>query len=397
VTVVIDNCRLLDHPDPVEVAIADGRVAGVGSGLVGEERWDAGGHLLLPGLVEAHTHLDKCFTMRLAPNRSGTLAEAIERWHGLRGGLRAEDYQRRAEAGVRRAMAAGVTLMRSHVDVGGDVGLRALEALVAVRERYRSLITIELVAMGPVEGEEGWEGEALRAGADLLGGAPWLASDPAAAIERVLVAAGEAGVRVDVHIDETDDPRVVTLGTLAERVLALGLEGRVTASHCCSLSALPPEAARPVIERVAEARIGVVSLPSCNLVLQGRRATGPWPRGVTRVKDLLAAGVPVAFGSDNVQDVFNPFGNFDPLLAATIGAHACHLTGEEELELSLELVSSRAAAVLGRDAWGVCAGAPADLVLLDAETPAEAVAAPVARLAQWRNGFPLGAQATDLT
>lgn len=386
---VIRNCRLFGLEELADVGFSDGRIAGVGRDLgPAQESIDADGRLLLPGLVEVHTHLDKCFTLGRFENRSGTLGEAVARWMGARDSIAPADYRERAEAALRMASAWGVVALRTHVDVGDGVGLRALEAILDARSALRDELDVEIVALGPLEKpKRHWIREAIGAGADLVGGAPALMSDPRSAVELAVEVAGACGAALDLHVDESDDPATNTLGLLADAVLRTGFRHRVTASHCCSLAARTPEDARPIIEKVRAAGVSVVSLPSCNLVLQGRADIGPWRRGLTRVKELLAAEVEVAFGSDNVQDVFNPFGNFDPLLSAFIGAHGAHLTGREEMGTAVEMVSRRAAGILGRTEYGIRPGARADLVLLDARTPGAAIAAPGLPRAVWRRGI----------
>ena len=164
-----------------------------------------------------------------------------------------------------------------------------------------------------------------------------------------------------------------------------GMQGRVSAGHCCSLAFVEEAVAKRVIDKVAQAEITIVTLPSCNLVLMGREMN-PTPRGTTRVKQLLAAGVNVCAASDNVRDPFNPFGNYDPLQIANLNAHLAHMTGERELYESIEMVTNRAAAGVGMDPKGIKVGAPADLVVLDCTNVMEAVLAPPPRLAVYKRG-----------
>ena len=219
----------------------------------------------------------------------------------------------------------------------------------------------------------------------MVGGAPALTPDPSASLAASFALAERFGKPIDLHIDETEDPASPTLLALAEMTIAAGMQGQVTAGHCCSLAFMDERDAGRVIERVAAAGLHIVTLPSCNLVLMGRGMQPP-PRGVTRVKELLAAGVNVCAGSDNVQDPFNPFGNYDPLQSAHFTAHTAHMTGADELAACREMVTNRAAAALGLDGYGLRVGAPADLVVLDTFDPKEAVTAPPPRLATFKNG-----------
>jgi cytosine deaminase len=328
------------------------------------------------------------------------LAEAIKRWQAVKPHLKRADYVARARQAVQMAMARGTTSMRSHVDVGLDIGLTALEAIMAVREEMRGKFDLQVVAMTAPERsdkESDLAYAAVEAGADAIGGAPGLFGDAAASIEAILELADKKGVLVDVHIDETDDPRVRALDILAEAVVARGLQGRVTAGHCCSLASMPQAEADATIAKVAAAELYVVSLPSVNLVLQGRGDTVAQRRGITRIKALLEAGVKVSAGSDNVQDPFNPFGNYDLLWIANLAAHAAHLTGEAERPHALQLIADNPARAFGKTSYGVCASAPADLVILDHHDLASSLAVMPARYAVLKAGVPYSLPMTALS
>jgi cytosine/creatinine deaminase len=226
---------------------------------------------------------------------------------------------------------------------------------------------------------------ALEMGVDLVGAAPAITPDPTATIDAVFALAERFGRPIDLHIDETEDPQMMTLSTLAQRTLAHGMQGSVTAGHCCSLAFADAKTAGEVIEQVAAAGIHVVTLPLCNLVLMGR-GMQPVPRGVTRSKELLQAGVNVSAASDNVHDPFNPFGSYDLLQIAGLHAVVAHMTGEAELYTVLEMVTANPARVLGIDSYGIHPGATADLVILDSHRVLDAVTAPPPRLATFKHG-----------
>ncbi len=329
----------------------------------------AGGRVVLPGLIDAHTHLDKTLSLDRLVNRSGTLLEAIDLWRGLRGSLSVEDFTERALGGVRLAVAAGTTAIRSHADIGVDIGLKAVEALLAVKERCRGKIDVQVVALAHLPSVSGPEAalveEAVRLGADAVGGAPHIDGDPHASIDFALGLAEKYGKPVDLHMDERDDPSFLYLEYLAEQTIARGLQGRVTAGHCCSLAAADHATAERVMEKVSAAGIHVITLPSCNLYLQGRGDRGLIRRGLTRVKELLARGVNVVTASDNVQDPFNPLGKGDPLLIGNLTAHAAHMGSGTEQATVLEMLTSRAARCIGLADYGLAPGCQADLVVLD--------------------------------
>ncbi|MBX2997459.1 MAG: amidohydrolase family protein [Caldilineaceae bacterium] len=385
---ILRNARIRDDADLVDIAITNGVIAAVGSTLPqrADQEWDLAGRAVIPGLIDAHTHLDKSYLA--AANQSGTLMEAIEVWRRVKQNRSAAEFEWSARRALKSAIAHGVTAMRSHIDTEHRGDLVAVEALLTLREEMKDRIDLQLVALGfPGNGAEADETieSALRLGVDLIGGAPAITPDPTATVDAAFALAERFGKPIDLHIDETEDAQMRTLSTLADRTLAHGMEGQVTAGHCCSLAFMDDASAVAVIDQVARAQIHVITLPLCNLVLMGRNMR-PTPRGVTRVGELLARGVNVCAASDNVQDPFNPFGSYDLLQTASLNAALNHMTGESQLYDSLSMVTTRPARLLGLPDDGIRVGAPADLVILDAERVLDAVTAPPIRLATFKRG-----------
>lgn len=385
---ILRQAHITDDGPLVDIAIQAGRITVVGPTLplTATETWDLQGRVVLPGLVDAHTHLDKTY----APthNQSGTLREAIDVWRQIK----RQRSNALIQASVRRALETaivnGVTAMRSHVDVEEMGDLVAVAALLAIREEFRNWIDLQFVALGdPAGPQESREAMrcALEMGIDIVGGAPSLTENPRASIDAAFALAEQYGKALDLHIDETEDPQMLCLEYLAEQALAHSMTGQVTAGHCCSLAFVDEPTAARVIDKVAQAQIQMITLPSCNLVLMGR-GMQPVPRGITRVKELLAGGVNVCAASDNVQDPFNPFGAYDLLQIANLNAHVAHLSGTTEIYTSLAMVTTRAAQVMGLPAAGIVVGAPADLLVVDAQRVLEAVTAPPLRLATFKAG-----------
>lgn len=383
---VLRNARFggPDGGSMVDIRCVGGRIASVlpaGTELGGV---DLAGALVLPGLVEPHAHLDKALTADAVPNPAGDLMGAIHGWLDHAREMTVADVSARAEAAARMSVANGVTLIRTHVDIGDHTDLRAVEALVEVRARLAAEVAIEITALlaspglGPDSGRQpARAAAALQAGADHLGGCPHLEDDGAGFIDRALELAGTSGVGLDLHVDETLDPAVLFLEALAERVVATGFEGPVVAGHCVSLGAQPEITQRRVAEAVAEAGIGVVALPQTNLFLQARGVTTRAPRGLTALQALNAAGVEVAAGGDNLQDPFNLMGRGDPLEAASLMVTVGHL----DVGDALASVTRHARAVLGAEPVEVTPGDPADLCVMAADSPREALAmAPSSRL-----------------
>jgi cytosine/creatinine deaminase len=398
-TLVHDDVTSLQH----DVHIVDGVIAdvqptgtidvhtdgGERSGADVTETIDLGGHLLLPAAVEPHAHLDKAFLAERAPNLTGDLLGAIDAMIAVSGTIDLADQIERAERAARLMAANGYVAVRSHTDVTVHSGLRNTEALIEVRRRLRDLIDIEVVALtgGPVVGVAGADHRALvRAaldmGADLVGGCPHLEDDLRIeeATDILLGIAVEAGVGVDLHTDETLDPTILGLEYLARAVLD-GFPHRVTASHCVSLGQVSARDQQRISALVAEANIGVVTLPHTNLWLQGR-GQEPVPRGLTAIGALRAEGVAVAAGADNLQDPFNPLGRACPFDTAGLMVLAAH----DLPATAWAAVSTDARSVLGLADGSIAPGSPADLLAVPASSLRSAIATgPVPRRV-WRRG-----------
>jgi cytosine deaminase len=371
----------------VDVEIADGLIARVtpATGTLAAGDLDLSGQVLMPSLVEPHAHLDKALTASRAPNHTGDLLGAIKAMQGIAGTLTHEDIVARAEAAIRTQLAFGTTSIRTHVNVGGPMGMRALAALIEVRERWRDLVDVQVVALvsHPLAGKAGRDlRQALREGADVAGGCPHLDPEPDRAVGICLDTAGEAGVPMDLHTDETLNPGMLTLKTMADLVLRTGFPHRVTASHCVSLAVQDERAQQQVAERVAEAKIAVVALPQTNLFLQGRDHPVATPRGLTAVGPLRAAGATVAAGGDNLRDPFHPVGRGDALEVAALMVTCGHL----DPAAALESVTAAPREALGLTPARIAPGCPADLVAMPAGDALEALGAASAHRTVWRAG-----------
>jgi cytosine deaminase len=339
---------------------------------------DLDGYLVVPAPVEPHAHLDKALTADRVANPAGDLFGAITAWRAYRGGLDVDDIAARAKAAALSGLAKGTTAIRTHVDVGEGIDLRALEAVDKVRADLAGLIDIQIVALGslPLTGVAGADSRAIMSAAletpgmvDLVGGAPHGDPDPEGALDFCLSLAVDSNLPVDLHTDETLDPASVGLADLARRV-AEGFPGAATASHCVSLGVQPEETQAAVASDLAAGKVGVVTLPQTNLYLQGRQYPCSTPRGLTAVRRLMDAGVTVAGGGDNVQDPFNPLGRADALETAGLLVAAAHLRPAE----AYESVSTAARKVMGLPAVEVAAGFPAELLAIRAASIGEALA-----------------------
>lgn len=374
-----------------DVRVAGGRIASVtaaaGPGAPGTAaaRHDLDGYVLLPAAAEPHAHLDKTLLAERFPNPAGDFPgafEAVER--AYRSAMTRADVERRVLAAVGTSVQRGYTAFRTHVNCEEGIGARGVEVLCELRAALADLVDLQVAALAskPVTGHEGRDQraalrDAVDAGADLMGGFPQADARPVEAMRLLVAMAAEAGLGVDLHLDETTDAAMFVLGEYAGEVTRAGLAGRATASHCVSLGMQDPATVARTAEELAEAGVGVVTMPQTNLWLQGRDADSRVPRGLTAVRALRRAGVAVAAGGDNRQDPFNPLGRFDPFETAALAVAAAHLAPPD----AYRAVSTDARAVMGLEAVGVEPGARADLVAVRARDLAEAVA--TADLDRW--------------
>jgi cytosine deaminase len=290
-------------------------------------------------------------------------------------------------------VAKGLLAIRSHVDICDD-RLLAVEALVEVKRRMAPVLELQLVAFpqdGLLRSPNALANlkRALAMGVDVVGGIPHFERTMAEGAESVRLlcelAAGE-GRRVDMHCDETDDPLSRHIETLAFHTQRLGLQGRVTGSHLTSMHSMDNGYVSKLIPLIAEAGVHAVANPLINITLQGRHDTYPRRRGMTRVPELMAAGVNVAFGHDCVMDPWYSLGSGDMLEVAHMGLHVAQMTSQAQMRACFDAVTVNAARVLGLAEYGIAEGRPADLVLLQARDPVEAIRLRATRLMVMRGG-----------
>lgn len=336
---------------------------------------DLAGRLLVPTFAEPHAHLDRAFSAAITGwNRSGSLDEAVERFHESIDRWTVESLA----PGGRRALGllydAGVGHVRTHTAIGSRLGFRAWEAVEKAAAAVPGVDVCQVAMPIHAELNDGeiaaWVREAAARGAVAVGGAPWRAEDPVAATRAAAELAAELGIGLDLHVDETDDPEVDTLGALAAAVTEFGLAGQATAHHCCSLARRPEAVARAEAETLAAAGVAVVVCPVSNLSLQGR-ACGA--RGLAPVRWLRDAEVAIGIGLDNIRDFVVSVGTADPLRAAWLLAVAGHLTGEDDLEWLGRTVTSGNRRICHLPD-GVDEADRADLLVIEAASLAEAVA-----------------------
>ena len=405
---VLRNCRL-EHGDGLaDIAISSGLIARVGARVNGECRaeLDVEGRLVSSAFVQPHIHLDKVGTLSLlGRNRTGTLAEAISILHQTKRSASPDEVAARAGVVIRQAVVSGTTRIRSHVDVDTIGGLAPLRGVLQAAREHADLCEIQTVIF-PQEGIIRDPGTAelmdaaMREGGDLVGGMPHWETGEQAALEHIDICmrlAQRYDADVDMHVDETDDPGSRTLAMLIDATVRHGWQGRVTAGHCCAMAAWEDEYAAGVLAGAVAADLRFVTNPATNLLLQGRLDSEPRRRGLPRIKQMLAAGLPVACGQDCVHDGFYPFGTADQLQVALIFCHAAQLSVPSEIDAALSAIRHTAARVMGVHGYGLEPGCTADLVVLDSDSMHEALRRQAARSWVIRRGSVVASTQTTTT
>jgi cytosine/creatinine deaminase len=397
---LIRNATLPDGRTGMELLVQQGRIAAVGpAGTLpvappGTTEVDAEGWLLAPPFVDAHFHMDATLSHGLPRvNASGTLLEGIALWGELKPLLVQEALVERAMDYCDWAVARGLLAIRTHVDVC-DERLLAVEALLHVKHKVAPYIDLQLVAF-PQDGVLRSPGafdnlqRALDLGVDVVGGIPHFErtmADGAESVRLLCELAAARGLRVDMHCDESDDPLSRHVETLAFQTQRLGLHGRVTGSHLTSMHSMDNYYVSKLIPLMAEAQLHAVANPLINITLQGRHDPYPKRRGMTRVPELLAAGVNVAFGHDCVMDPWYSLGSADMLEVASMGLHVAQMTSQAAMRQCFDAVTVNAARALGLEGYGLEPGCRADFVLLQARDPVEAIRLRAARLLVVKGG-----------
>ena len=359
----------------------DGLIAEIGApaGRAARRAVDCAGHVVTPGLVESHIHLDKALLSARAPGVLGTLAEAIHVTGLAKRHFTVADIRTRARQALDMAVGHGTTVMRSHVEIDPIVGLKGLEALLPLKEEYAPALDLELCAFAQegilqAPGTEALLAQALATGADLVGGCPYNDSDARAQIDIVFRLAREFDVDADFHVDFFDEPQHLHVLYIAEQTVRHGWQGRVAVGHLTELAALPPVEQDRVIAAIREAGIGVIMLPATDLYLMGRKDVKSVRRGLAPARRLLAAGIPVAAATNNVRNAFTPVGTADPALMGFLVAVGCHMGTRQDLLEVFAMLTRHPARILRVAEYGIDVGCRADLVVWDAEHPEDIIA-----------------------
>jgi len=305
---------------------------------------DLKGKIVIPGFVDSHTHLDKALIGSKVSNKSGTLNEAIDLMKKYKKDMTKKEITNRARKAIEKSVENGIRYIRTHIDVDKEIKLTSIEAILSLKEEYKNLIDIQVVAF-PQQGinEEPenlyYLEEAIRVGADIIGGIPAQELKPDDHIKKIFELATKYDKDIDMHIDETDDISSLTIKTLLEFTKKYEYQDRVSAGHLCSLAGYANEEIKNLVEDLISENMNIISLPSTNLYLQGRNDKRKVRRGIAPIKYFSEKQASVMIGSGNNQDPFNPFGNFNMLEEALITAHGTHMGGEAELNAIFDMIT----------------------------------------------------------
>ncbi|WP_145523760.1 cytosine deaminase [Virgibacillus sp. SK37] len=376
---IIKNAKLRGKDELYSIVVKDGNIEEVSTqvDMGGHEVIDVNGALVLPPFIEPHIHLDSTLTAGEPEwNLSGTLFEGIERWSERKKSLTKEDVKYRSKTALKWQVAQGIQHVRTHVDVT-DPKLIALEALLEVKEEMKDYVDLQLVAF-PQEGIQSFPNgaelveEALKMGADVVGGIPHYEFTREYGVQSMKTAfdlAEKYNVLVDIHCDEIDDEQSRFVEVVAKEAYERGMGSRVTASHTTAMGSYNNAYASKLFRILKMSEINFVSNPLVNIHLQGRFDTYPKRRGLTRVKELLEAGMNVCFGHDDIFDPWYPLGTGNMLQVLHMGIHAAQLMGYEQIVDSIDLITKNSAKTLNiEDNYGIEEGKPANFIILDADS-----------------------------
>jgi cytosine/creatinine deaminase len=380
--IIIQNALLDKTMQGTNIGIENGVISKISKGKIGEAKqtFDAQGNLVVPPFFESHFHLDNTLLWGDV-NQSGTLREAIELYARRKEIMDIDDIVERASETLRMCLANGVTWVRSHVDID-DIGqLKLLEGVKAAKEKFAGIVDVQIIAFpqhGMVRDPETVElmYAAMESGADIVGGIPHFERDMDEAARHIEIAfeiAKKFDADIDMHVDEVDDPNWYSVELLAEKTIEENYQGRVAAGHCCSMAAWDDDKFQRIIPKIKAADLNIITNVLTNLVGQGRGDKAPARRGVPPLNKLIQAGINIASGTDDMLNMFYPFGNMNPLEAINFAAHAGYLTTPELIEAAFDMPLYNAAKTFRINDYGIHEGRPANMCILPVDTKVDAI------------------------
>ncbi len=391
---VVRNARLASAPEapPVDIGVAGGKIVAVETGLRADApSYDAEGHLTCAGLVETHIHLEKSRIVDRVAQETGRQPMAMERVSAVKHTFTVEDAYQRAGETLKRCIMFGATRMRPHVELDGGVELRTFEAVAALKRDYAWAIDLELCVF-PQEGltnnprADALIVEALKQGARVIGAAPNFDPDHAGQIHRVFDLAREYDVDIDMHLDSGNSPDDMDIELVCQLTEKYGLGGRVAIGHGCKYSTMQVDLFHTLAKRIADAGVAVTSLPATDLFMQGRDQTDNVRRGVVDVNVLVEHGVNCSISSNNILNPFTPLGDGSLIRMANLQANVCQIGHPRRLRDLFDMMTERSARLMNLKDYGIAVGNPADIVVIDATTPEQAVAENAAPLVVFKRG-----------
>ncbi len=388
---------ILPDGTQADIAISGNTIAAVAPGIDADsgETVDVSGCLVSPPLIDPHFHMDATLSYgRPRINASGMLLEGIGLWGELKQMHTEEQVIERAMAYCDWAVSMGLLAIRTHVDTSDDQAMKGVRGLLAVRDKVKPYIDLQLVAFpqdGFYRAPKARENtiRALDMGVDIVGGIPHFErtmADGRRSVTELCEIAAKRGLMVDMHCDETDDPQSRHIEQLAYDTQRLGLQGRVAGSHLTSMHSMDNYYVSKLLPLIAEAQVSAIPNPLINITIQGRHDTYPKRRGLTRVPEMLAHGIRVGWGQDCVLDPWYPLGTADMLDVAFMGLHVAQMTSPAAMRTCFDMVTAENAAIMGLDDLGLAKGKRASLVVLDAGDPIEAIRLRPDRLLVVSNG-----------
>lgn len=391
---IIRNARLLGAPEhpPVDIGVRAGQIIAIESNLLANAPvHDAGGNLVCAGLVETHIHLDKTRIIDRCPPEDGRNANAVPRVAAVKHTFTEADVYQRASQTLENCIKHGTTRMRTHVELDAGVDMRSFDALEQLRADYAWAIDMELCVF-PQEGltnnprSDELLVEALKRGARVIGAAPNYDPDKNGQIRRIFELAREYGVDIDMHLDSGNSPADMDIHLVCALTKQYGMGGRVAVGHGCKYSTLPPADLRTLANEMADAGVAVTVLPATDLYMMGRDQDHSVRRGVADANVLVENGVNCSISSNNILNPFTPLGDGNLIRIANMQANVCQIGEARRLREIFYMLTERSARLMNLKDYGIAVGNPADIVVMDAITPEQAIAEIRGPLAVFKRG-----------
>ena len=391
---IIRNARLADRrgEEPLDIAVAGGKIAAIERSLAGaSEIYDAGGRLACGGLIETHIHLDKSRIIDRCPPEDGREISPMKQVAALKPSLTEEDVRARAERTLVDCILNGTTRMRTQVEVDPAIGMRGFEGVKSLIVDYSWAIDIEICVF-PQDGLTNYPGteelliEGLKRGARVIGGAPRYDTDHAGQIRRIFELAREYDADIDIHLDVGNTPEAMDIHFVCELTEQYRRGGRVVVGHMAKLSTMPPAQLTVLARRLADVGVAVTVLPATDLYLMGRDQDHNVRRGVADANFLVEHGVNCSLSTNNVLNPATPYGDCSLIRMANLHANVLQIAAPAQLRECFAMLTERSARLLNLTDYGLEVGNPADIVVIDAVTPEQAVAEIRQPLAAFKRG-----------